>query len=163
MDVALSLRAVSSRDEPTSGKSSVSNELRSPIADFRQTREMQTIVAQISRDQLCQKVERGDEFVLVDALAPISYAHSHLPGAINLPPEWVDERGPRRIPDLETEVVVYCASSTCDSSVIVASRLIELGYRNVSHYVEGKRGWVEAGLPLEGGGVEGRGRGNEGT
>jgi rhodanese-related sulfurtransferase len=114
---------------------------------------MRTIVAQISRDQLWQKLERGDEFVLVDALAPISYAHSHLPGAINLPPEWVDERGPRRIPDPDTEVVVYCASSTCDSSVIVAGRLMELGYRNVSHYVEGKGGWIEAGLPLEGGGT----------
>jgi rhodanese-related sulfurtransferase len=91
--------------------------------------------------------------VLVDALAPMSYAHSHLPGAINLPPEWVDERGPRRIPELDAEIVVYCASSTCDSSVDVGNSLVELGYRNVRHYVGGKSDWVEAGLPLEGGGV----------
>jgi rhodanese-related sulfurtransferase len=97
-------------------------------------------------------IERGDELALVDALAPMSYARSHLPGAINLPPDWVDERGPRRIPDLEMPVVVYCASSTCDASVSVGLRLIELGYRNVRHYVEGKRDWVEAGLPLEGAG-----------
>jgi rhodanese-related sulfurtransferase len=109
----------------------------------------------IDREELWQKIEAGDRFVVVDALAPMSFAHSHLPGAINLPPEWVDDRGPRRIPDLETEVVVYCASSTCDSSVIVGNRLIELGYRNVRHYLEGKRDWVEAGLPLEG-----RGRGS---
>jgi rhodanese-related sulfurtransferase len=37
--------------------------------------------------------------------------------------------------------------------VEVGKRLVELGYPNVHHYVEGKRGWVEAGLPLEGGGV----------
>jgi rhodanese-related sulfurtransferase len=110
-------------------------------------------LAPITCDQLREKIERGDEFVLVDALAPMSFAHSHLPGAINLPPEWVDERGPRRIPDLKTEIVVYCASSTCDSSVEVGTRLTELGYRNVRHYVGGKRDWVEAGLPLEGGGV----------
>jgi rhodanese-related sulfurtransferase len=107
----------------------------------------------ISREELHAKIERGDAFVLIDALAPMSFAHSHLPGAINLPPEWVDERGPRRIPDLDTEVVVYCTSSTCDSSVLVSERLIELGYRNVRHYVEGKSDWLEAGLPLEGGGV----------
>ena len=83
----------------------------------------------------------------------MSYAHSHLPGAISLPPEWVEERGPRRIPDLNTEVVVYCTSSTCDSSVETGKRLLALGYRNVRHYVEGKSDWVEAGLPLEGGGV----------
>lgn len=108
---------------------------------------------QISRDELQRKVEAGDGFVLVDALAPMSFARSHLPGAINLPLEWVDERGPRRIPDLDTEVVVYCVDADCDSSVLVAERLIELGYRNVRHYPGGKRDWVEAGLPLEGGGV----------
>jgi rhodanese-related sulfurtransferase len=111
------------------------------------------VLTEISRDQLRQKIESGAPFVLVDALAPMSFAHSHLPGAINLPPEWVDERGPRRIPALNAEVVVYCASSTCESSVEVGERLIELGYRNVRHYAGGKKDWVDAGLPLEGGGV----------
>jgi rhodanese-related sulfurtransferase len=87
--------------------------------------------------------------VLIDALAPMSFALSHLPGAINLPPEWVDERGPRRIPDLDSEIVVYCTSATCDSSVIVAERLIELGYRNVLHYRDGKTDWMKARLPVE--------------
>jgi rhodanese-related sulfurtransferase len=87
--------------------------------------------------------------VLIDALAPMSFARSRLPGAINLPPEWVDERGPRRIPDLTTEVVVYCSGPTCESSVMVANRLIELGYRNVRHYLGGKSDWLKAGLPLE--------------
>ncbi len=83
----------------------------------------------------------------------MSYARSHLPGAINLPVEWVDERAPRRIPDLDTEIVVYCIDSACDSSARVAERLLELGYRNVRHYVEGKKDWVAAGLPLEGGAI----------
>jgi rhodanese-related sulfurtransferase len=108
-------------------------------------------VATISRDELREKIDRGDDFVLIDALAPMSFAHSHLPGAINLPPEWVDERGSGRIPNLRTEIVVYCSSPTCDSSAAVADRLVELGYRNVRHYLEGKSDWVQAGLPLVGG------------
>jgi rhodanese-related sulfurtransferase len=107
----------------------------------------------IGRECLRQKIERGDDFVLVDALSPISYAMSHLPGAINMTPEWMDDRARRRIPDRDTEVVVYCADADCDSSATVANRLIELGYRNVRHYAEGKRDWTEAGLPLEGGRV----------
>jgi rhodanese-related sulfurtransferase len=114
---------------------------------------MSTTLVHVSRESLLQKIENGDDFVLVDALAPMSYAASHLPGAISIPPEWVDERARRRIPDRDTEVVVYCSSATCDSSVTVANRLIELGYRNVRHYVDGKQDWVEAGLPLEGGRV----------
>jgi rhodanese-related sulfurtransferase len=110
---------------------------------------MTTALDQIDRKSLWDKMQRGDEFVLVDALSPMSYAVSHLPGAISLPPRDVEERAPRRIPDLETEVIVYCASSTCDSSVVVANHLIELGYRSVRHYTGGKSDWVEAGLPLE--------------
>ena len=105
----------------------------------------------IDRASLQRKLETGDEFALVDALSPMSYAVSHLPGAINLPPESVDGRAQRRIPDCRTEVVVYCSDAACDSSVVVANRLIELGYQNVRHYAEGKNDWVAAGLPVEGG------------
>ena len=119
---------------------------------------MATTVAHTSRESLWQKIERGDEFVLVDALPPLSYAAAHLPGAISIPPDDVTARAKRRIPDRDTEIVVYCASTTCDSSVVVANRLVELGYRNVRHYAEGKVDWVEAGLPLEGGRISRSGR-----
>jgi rhodanese-related sulfurtransferase len=117
---------------------------------------MQAGLVKISRDALRERIERGDEhFVLVDAFSPMSYAASHLPGAINIPPAWVAERAPRRIPDRDAEIVVYCASVDCNSSHIVAEKLLALGYRNVRHYAEGKRDWVTAGLPLEGGRVNG--------
>ena len=105
----------------------------------------------VDRDQLCEALERGDDVVLVDALPPISFAASHLPGAINIPPASVDERAPRRIPDRESEIVVYCQSPNCEASVEVGQRLMELGYRNVRHYPGGKNEWKDAGLPLEGG------------
>jgi rhodanese-related sulfurtransferase len=91
--------------------------------------------------------------VLVDALSPMSFAASHLPGAINMPPSRVLEVCSGRIPDLATPIVVYCAGPDCDSSVLVGERLVELGYRSVLHYRDGKRGWAAAGLPLEGGRV----------
>jgi rhodanese-related sulfurtransferase len=103
----------------------------------------------IDRESLRERIESGADFVLVDALSPMSYAMSHLPGAINITPDWIDDRARRRIPDLDTEVVVYCADAGCDSSVAVANRLIELGYRKVRHYAEGKRDWIGAGLPVE--------------
>ena len=109
---------------------------------------MSTVLAEIGRDELRALIERGD-FVLVDALGPISYGAAHLPGAINITPDRVDALAARRIPDLDTLVVVYCAGDDCESSVDVGRRLLELGYRNVSHYVGGKRDWTDAGLPLE--------------
>ena len=104
------------------------------------------LLFELALDQL---LDVAQEFVLVDALWPMSYARLHVPGAINLPPEWVDDRARRRIPDLGTEIVVYCSDADCNSSVIVAERLVELGYLNVRHYAEGKRDWVDAGLELD--------------
>ena len=104
----------------------------------------------ISADELQAKIERGDDFVLVDALAPMIYAHSHLPGAINLPPSAVDSlRCAKRIPDLATEIVVYCANPECEDSGATAERLQALGYTNVRHYEGGKDEWRQRGLPLE--------------
>jgi len=104
----------------------------------------------ISRESLREKLEAGDDLVLVDALSPMSFAAAHLPGAINLTPGWVDERARRRIPDLDTEIVVYCMGADCDSSIKVANRLAELGYRNIRHYAAGLDDWRDADLPLEG-------------
>jgi rhodanese-related sulfurtransferase len=104
----------------------------------------------ITADEVQQKLERGDEFVLVDALAPMIYAHSHLPGAINMPPNAVDTiRCAKRMPDLGIEIVVYCANTECDDSVLTAQRLQTLGYTNVRHYSGGKDEWKKLGLPLE--------------
>ncbi len=103
----------------------------------------------IDRAELERKLENGEQFVLVDALSPMAYAHSHLPGAINLPPQSVDSSCKRRIPDQDAEIVVYCANEQCEDSVETALRLVELGYTNVRHYPGGKYEWRDAGLPLE--------------
>ena len=42
-------------------------------------------VSTISREELREKIDRGDEFILVDTLEEQFYRHSHLPGAINIP------------------------------------------------------------------------------
>lgn len=112
---------------------------------------MAATLGEIDRETLRSWIESDRDFVLVDALSPLAFAMSHLPGAVNITPEWIDDRARRRIPSRDSEVVVYCADSGCDSSVLVAQRLVELGYRNVRHYLGGKRDWVAAGLPLEGG------------
>lgn len=112
---------------------------------------MAATLTTISRGELQDRIDTGADFVLVDALSPLAFAMGHLPGAVNISPDWIDDRARRRIPDLDSEVVVYCADAGCDSSHKVAHRLIELGYHNVRHYEGGKRDWEAAGLPLEGG------------
>ena len=66
-------------------------------------------VATISREELRDKIEGSEKFVLVDVLDGQLYEHSHLPGAINVPLEEI-EAARENIPDKDTEIVVYCMS-----------------------------------------------------
>jgi rhodanese-related sulfurtransferase len=70
------------------------------------------MVATITREELKQKIERGDEFHLVETLARTAYDHAHLPGAVNLPPDQVKELAPQLLPDKSADIVVYCSSPT---------------------------------------------------
>lgn len=64
----------------------------------------------IAREELKEKMDRRDEFALVDTLGAESYQQSHLPGAINLPLEEVD-RAEEVLPDKDAEIVVYCMNT----------------------------------------------------
>jgi rhodanese-related sulfurtransferase len=66
----------------------------------------------ISRDELKQKIDRKDKFLLFETLAAVNYHHAHLPGAINMPPDKVTELAPALVPDKHAEIVVYCANPT---------------------------------------------------
>ncbi len=66
------------------------------------------MIATISREELRRKMERGEDFQLVETLPPTAFAHAHLPGAINLPPDKVSELASKVLPDKNAEIVVYC-------------------------------------------------------
>lgn len=102
----------------------------------------------IGREELKEKIERGDDFVLVDALSQQHYERSHLPGAINLPYEFVDD-AEQKLPDKEAEIVVYCMNVNCAASGEEVRELEEMGYTNVRHYPDGKQDWLESGLSVE--------------
>lgn len=114
----------------------------------------------VTREELKSKMDRGDDVVLVEALSPQHYASSHLPGAINLPYEFVDE-AERVLPDKGAEIVVYCMNPDCLASREEARELEEMGYERVLHYAAGKQDWIRAGLPVEGRRVSTRRRGSE--
>lgn len=106
------------------------------------------MVASITRAELKAKMDRGDDFVLVEALSHAHYASSHLPGAINFPYEFVDE-AEKVLPDKDAEIVVYCMNRNCSASREEARELDEMGYSRVLHYADGKQDWIRAGLPVE--------------
>jgi rhodanese-related sulfurtransferase len=102
----------------------------------------------ITRDEVKQAVDEG-RATLVEALPQEYYDKEHLPGAVNLPHDQVDELAAAILPDKNAPVIVYCANGPCANSGIAARRLEELGYADVADYHLGKEDWFAAGLPLE--------------
>jgi rhodanese-related sulfurtransferase len=78
----------------------------------RITESQEYSVQTISREELKRKIERKDDFLLVETLPKVAYEHAHLPGAINLPADNVSHLASQLLPDKNAEIVVYCASPT---------------------------------------------------
>ena len=104
----------------------------------------------ISRDELWEKLQRGDRLKLIMALNRWAFDAKHIPGSIHF------DTPAELFADLNTqdEVVVYCSHVDCLSSVALYRELVRRGYGNVRRYSGGLLDWEDAGLPLEGNMVE---------
>ena len=103
----------------------------------------------IDRNTLSRKLAGAVPPVLVEALPEKYYRDWHLPGARHLPHDEVDRLAATVLPDKSADIVVYCASRSCQNSHIAAGRLEQMGYANVAVYAGGKQDWSEAGLAVE--------------
>ena len=100
----------------------------------------------ISRDELKAKLDRGDDFKLIQALNRWAYDAKHIPGSLHFdtPAELYAAIKP------DDEVVVYCSNVDCLSSVALYRDMVKRGFSNVRRYSGGLMDWEDAGLPLEG-------------
>jgi len=103
---------------------------------------------EISAQDLKTKIDRGDEFHLVETLMPQEYEKWHLPGAINIHFNKIGKEARERFAEGD-EIVVYCHDEACNASPIAAKKLESMGYANVFEFSGGKKAWKEAGYPVE--------------
>jgi rhodanese-related sulfurtransferase len=61
----------------------------------------------VAKEELKEKMDRGDEFVLLEVLSEEAYRRAHLPGAIQFQDM---DLIPDLLPDRGAEVVAYCSN-----------------------------------------------------
>ena len=66
-------------------------------------------VSEIRREDLKAKMDRGDEFVLLEVMGEGSYRQGHLPGAIRAQDQ---NAAMEVVPDKSAFVVAYCSNYT---------------------------------------------------
>ncbi len=107
------------------------------------------MVRTIDRDDLEERLE-NDDITLAYVLSEEQYEDEHIPGSINIPLDQVEERAEDEL-DKDEDIVVYCASTSCQASPKAWKLLDRRGYENVWDYEEGLKGWKEAGNETESG------------
>ena len=103
----------------------------------------------VTRADLQARLTANPALILLEALPEKYFNDWHLPRARLMPHDQTRALAPGLAPDKAAEIVVYCASDTCQNSHIAARVLQSIGYTDVAVYAGGKKDWSEAGLPQE--------------
>jgi rhodanese-related sulfurtransferase len=98
----------------------------------------------ISREELKAKLDRGDNFNLVNALGQWAFNAKHTPGSINI--SKIEDA--RTFLDPNHDIVIYCSNPSCIASIIGYQHLTNMGFSKVRRYAGGIVDWEQAGLTL---------------
>lgn len=100
----------------------------------------------ITKEELKKKLDRQEDFQLVNVLPPIYYNLGFIPGSKKIPVEDLERR--EKEPSKEKEVVVYCANDECKASRQAAEKLAADGF-DVKVYTGGISEWTQSDYPTE--------------
>jgi rhodanese-related sulfurtransferase len=103
-------------------------------------------VRETTVDDVKKRMDRGDQFVLVDVREESEFAKDHLPGAIHLGKGVIERDVEQKVPDTGTEMVLYCGGGF--RSALAADNLQKMGYTKVLSMDGGIREWREKRYPL---------------
>lgn len=103
-------------------------------------------VREATVDEIKSRLDRGDKFVLVDVREESEWQKDHLPGAIHMSKGVIERDVEQKVPDLNTEMVLYCGGGF--RSALAADNLQKMGYTNVISMDGGVRGWREKNYPM---------------
>jgi len=99
----------------------------------------------IHAKELKKKLDDKEKIVVINVLPKEYFDKEHIPGSINVPADEIETTIMQKVPDLDTEVIVYCSNTECQASPRAARKLSALGYTNVRDFEEGMQGWKDAG------------------
>jgi rhodanese-related sulfurtransferase len=97
-------------------------------------------------DDVKARLDGGEKFLLVDVREESEYAKDHLPGAIHLGKGVIERDIEKRVPELDTPIVLYCGGGF--RSALAADNLQRMGYTNLLSMDGGIRSWREKGYQL---------------
>ena len=104
-------------------------------------------IREISPAETQRKLDRGDTFQFIDVREDNEWDKGHAKGARHLGKGIIERDIEGRVPDHNTEIVLYCGGGY--RSALAADALQKMGYTRVLSMSGGYKEWVASGLPVE--------------
>jgi adenylyltransferase/sulfurtransferase len=105
--------------------------------------EARQAIPEVTVDEVKNRIERGENWTLLDVREREEYREGHLAGAISLPRGFLEIRVEESVPDKSAPIIAYCAGGV--RSLIAARTLKEMGYENVVSMSGGYTAWKNGG------------------
>ena len=94
--------------------------------------ENEVIIKHISMNDIVQIMEENENYIILDVRTQAEYNQGHIPNAICIPNETIDENVVNKLPDKNQMILVYCRSG--NRSKQAAEKLKKLGYTNLIEF-----------------------------
>jgi rhodanese-related sulfurtransferase len=104
-------------------------------------------VRECTIQEMKDRQQRGEKFVLVDVREESEFAKGHIPGAVHLGKGVIERDIEGVYPDLATPFVLYCGGGF--RSALAADNIQKMGYTDVISMDGGWRGWTESNGAVE--------------
>lgn len=86
-------------------------------------------VIMITPEEAKANLEENPEIVLLDVRTPSEYETEHIPEAVLLTLDEIEEKASEIIPNKDKTYYVYCRSG--NRSAVAAQLLVDMGYKNI--------------------------------
>lgn len=96
------------------------------------------LYSSITMEDAAVLLEAENDYVILDVRTEQEYLGGHIPGAMCIPNEDIDESVMEILPDLEQGIFVYCRSG--NRSKEAAEKLAKMGYTNIVE-IGGVKDW----------------------
>lgn len=94
--------------------------------------ENEVIIKHVSMNDIVQIMDENENYIILDVRTQAEYNQGHIPNAICIPNETIDENVVNKLPDKNQMILVYCRSG--NRSKQAAEKLKKLGYTNLIEF-----------------------------
>lgn len=86
----------------------------------------------ITAQEAKEIMDTGEGYIILDTRTQTEYDEGHIPGAIVISHDEIEEKAEKMLPDKEQLLLVYCRSGR--RSKLASEALVKLGYTNIKEF-----------------------------